>query len=167
MCSLLPMLVIWWYALTNSAPHMFLVNSGHPTPFYQYIKYLFLISLILTSVAGSISMQTLSQEQFSVIEPSESSWTAPVVLVRKSDGTLQNCIDYGKLNQITQKDSYNLSNIQGSTKVQGQTSLSSQPARIPLFILGIKQGPLRLGCNKVSRLILPVTLRFSGVLRVL
>ena len=43
-----------------------------------------------------------------VIEPSESPWASPVVLVWKKDGSLQYCIDYHKLNNITRKDSYPL-----------------------------------------------------------
>jgi hypothetical protein len=41
-----------------------------------------------------------------VIEASESPWAAPVVLVRKKDGTLRYCIDYRQLNEVTKKDSY-------------------------------------------------------------
>jgi len=47
-----------------------------------------------------------------MIEPSESPWAAPVILVRKKDGVLTYCIDYQKLNDVTTKDSYPLPNIQ-------------------------------------------------------
>ena len=49
-----------------------------------------------------------------VIEPSDSPWASPVVLVRKKDGSLRYCIDYRKLNNITRKDSYPLPRIDES-----------------------------------------------------
>ncbi|MEL7426338.1 MAG: reverse transcriptase domain-containing protein, partial [Bacteroidota bacterium] len=49
-----------------------------------------------------------------VIEPSTSSWSSPLVPVRKKDGSLRMCIDYRALNARTKKDSFPLPNLSDS-----------------------------------------------------
>ncbi|GKA47928.1 putative reverse transcriptase domain-containing protein [Tanacetum coccineum] len=57
----------------------------------------------------SIQLQELSDRGF--IRPSSSPWGAPVLFVKKKDGSFQMCIDYRELNRLTVKNRYPLPRI--------------------------------------------------------
>ena len=46
-----------------------------------------------------------------IIEYSNSEWSSPVVPVRKKDGTLRLCIDYRKVNQVTETQHFPMPNL--------------------------------------------------------
>ncbi|KAL5567777.1 hypothetical protein UlMin_024352 [Ulmus minor] len=56
-----------------------------------------------------IQLQELLDKGF--IRPSYSPWGAPVLFVKKKDGTLRMCIDYRELNKLTIKNKYPLPRI--------------------------------------------------------
>ena len=45
------------------------------------------------------------------IQPSHSPWGAPILFVKKKDGTLRMCINYWELNKVTIKNKYPLPRI--------------------------------------------------------
>ena len=56
-----------------------------------------------------IQLQELLDKEY--IRPSVSPWGAPILLVRKKDGTLRLCINYRQLNKMTIKNKYPLPRI--------------------------------------------------------
>ena len=54
-------------------------------------------------------LEELLEKQF--IRPSVSPWGAPVLLVKKKDGSMRLCVDYRQLNKVTIKNQYPLPRI--------------------------------------------------------
>ena len=56
-----------------------------------------------------VQLQEMLDKSF--VRPSVSPWGAPMLFVKKKDGTLRLCIDYRELNRVTVKDKYPLPRI--------------------------------------------------------
>ncbi|XP_050456461.1 uncharacterized protein K02A2.6-like [Cataglyphis hispanica] len=58
-----------------------------------------------------IDAEVEEMERAGVIEPSRSAWNSPIVVVRKKDGKHRFCIDFQKVNEVTEKDAYPLPQV--------------------------------------------------------
>ena len=63
------------------------------------------------AVRNEIAHNLQEMQNANVIQPSNSPWASPVVLVRKKDGTLRFCVDYRGLNSVTRLDQFPLPRI--------------------------------------------------------
>ena len=52
-----------------------------------------------------------------LIQMSSGTWTSPIVLVKKKDGSYRFCVDYRKLNSVTEKQAMCLSNIENTMEI--------------------------------------------------
>ncbi|CAH9086750.1 unnamed protein product, partial [Cuscuta epithymum] len=74
------------------------------------------------------------------IRPSHSPWGAPVLFVKKKDGTLRMCIDYRQLNKVTIKNRYPLPRIDDLfDQLRGATVFSKIDLRSGYHQLKIKE----------------------------
>ncbi|GJS64252.1 reverse transcriptase domain-containing protein [Tanacetum coccineum] len=103
----------------------------------------------------SNQLQELADRGF--IRPSTSPWEAPVLFVKKKDGSFRMCIDYQELNKLTVKNRYLLPRIdeifdqlQGSSvysKIDLRSGLMLTPSKIESSLknLGISYYPQKYG----------------------
>ena len=77
------------------------------------------------------------------IRPSHSPWGAPVLFVKKKEGSLRMCIDYRELNKLTIKNRYPLPRIDDLfDQLQGKTVFSKIDLRTGYHQLRIRDGDI-------------------------
>ncbi|GKD77065.1 putative reverse transcriptase domain-containing protein [Tanacetum coccineum] len=86
----------------------------------------------------SEQLQELSDKCF--IRPSSSSWGAPVLFVKKKDGSFRMCIDYRELNKLTVKNRYPLPRIEDLfDQLQGSSIYSKIDLRFGYHQLRVRE----------------------------
>lgn len=76
--------------------------------------------------------------QAGIIESSNSEWGAPLVLIKKRDGSLRLCVDFRRLNSVSESDAYpmphidNLIDLLGKAKYISTLDLTRGYWQVPL-----------------------------------
>ncbi len=86
-------------------------------------------------------IKTLLEQE--IIEPSKSPWATPIVLVAKKDGSTRMCVDYRKLNAITQADPYPLPHIEELIDGIGKSTF--------ITTLGLMKGYYQVAMEQASK----------------
>ena len=63
-------------------------------------------------LVGKLQQEVEEMLKLGVIEPSNSEWCSPVVIVFKKDGSLRLCIDFRKLSVVSEFDAYPMPRIE-------------------------------------------------------
>nr|GFC72535.1 retrotransposon protein, putative, Ty3-gypsy subclass [Tanacetum cinerariifolium] len=100
-------------------------------------------------------LQELSDKGF--IRPSSSPWGAPVLFVKKKDGSFRMCIDYRELNKLTMKNRYPLPRIDDLfDQLQGSSNKKEHEEHLTLILELLKKEELHAKFSKCEFLILKV-----------
>lgn len=84
---------------TNKAEHV--ISTTSPPIKQRYYR-------VNPVIQKEIDKELEEMIKLGIVEPSNSPWSSPILLVRKKDGTNRFCVDYRKLNAVTVRDSYPL-----------------------------------------------------------
>jgi len=92
-----------------------------------------------------------------IIESSASPWGSPVVIVRKKDGQPRFCIDFRKVNEVTEPDAYPLPQIHATLdKLRGAKYLTT---------LNLQQGYWQVPLSPLSRAVTAFTVPGRGLMQ--
>ena len=97
---------------TNLVQHN--INTGDTPPIRQPPRR------IPTTLQSELDNEIENVLAKGAIEPGQSPWASPVVLVRKKDGSLRFCVDYRKVNAVTEFDAYPLPRIDETLEALGE-----------------------------------------------
>ncbi|GJZ38437.1 putative reverse transcriptase domain-containing protein [Tanacetum coccineum] len=102
----------------------------------------------------SEQLKELSEKGF--IRPISSPWGAPVLFVKKKDGSFRMCIDYRKLNKLTVKNRYPLLRIDNLfDQVQGSSMYSKIDLRSGYHQLRIREEDIPITAFRTSKSCVP------------
>ena len=73
----------------------------------------------------TVKRELEEMEAHGIIQPANSGWAAPIVIVRKKDGTIRLCVDYRRLNSVTRVDAYPMPRIDDLIDRLGQAAYIS------------------------------------------
>ena len=92
------------YGRTDIVQHR-IFTGDHP-PIRQQVRRL------PPSRRNEVKQLLQEMQENNVIQPSNSPWASPIVLVRKKDGSTRFCVDFRKVNATTRKDAYPLPRVE-------------------------------------------------------
>ena len=102
--------------LGRYSKHPFSINTGNAHPIRQMPRP------VPYHRKAEVDRQLDEMLEKGIIEPTDSEWASPILMVKKADGTLRFCVDYRKLNAVSKHDSYPLPNINDCLSSLGKHS---------------------------------------------
>nr|GEU70245.1 putative reverse transcriptase domain-containing protein [Tanacetum cinerariifolium] len=113
-------------------------------PIVQDFPGVFPEDLLAPSEMKELSNQLKELADKGFVRPSSSPWRAPVLFVKKKDGSFRMCIDYQKLNKLTVKNRYLLPRIDDLfDQLQGSSVYSKIDLRPGYHQLRVREEEIR------------------------
>ena len=95
------------------------------------------------SELAELKKQLEELQRIGFIRPSSSPWGAPVLFVKKKDGSMRLCVDYRALNEVTIKNKYPLPRIDDLfDQLKGARYFSKIDLRSGYFQLKIRESDI-------------------------
>ncbi len=77
-------------------------------------------------IRDKVREELVNLERCGIIERCESSWASPLVPVKKADGGIRLCVDFRRLNEVTEKEPYYIPGFDEMVEMVGRGSVLSK-----------------------------------------